>query len=187
VQCAGDEPIALMDWDSPLCCHRSLQNLRLLSTKRFASMRSVLARRNFDRPVDVRAPAGTYSELKANPKFYSDPDVNAAMRGVAGAGSAIQGGWLIKHAVAYPAIGAGIGALGGAGSGFFGAGKGEDPWSRAAEEAAFFGGGGLLAGAGAKWGRNALTNRAIRAAAPTLTGGRPMRRLRPRCGTWFGA
>ena len=119
------------------------------------------------------APSGAYSELKANPQFYSDPDVNAAMRGVAGAGGMIPGGWLIKHAVAYPAIGAALGAAGGGAAGFAGAGKGEDPWAKAAEEAAFFGGGGLLAGGGARFARNALTNRALRAAAPTLTSGAP--------------
>ena len=119
------------------------------------------------------APSGAYSELKANPQFYSDPDVNAAMRGVAGAGGMIPGGWLIKHAVAYPAIGAGIGALGGGATGYFGAGKGEDPWSRALEEAAVFAGGGLAAGYGGGAARNALTNRALRAAGPTLTSGAP--------------
>ena len=71
------------------------------------------------------APSGAYSELKANPQFYSDPDANAAMRGVAGAGSAIPGGWLIKHAVAYPAIGAALGRATAAWTGFAGAGKDE--------------------------------------------------------------
>ena len=119
------------------------------------------------------APSGAYSELKANPQFYSDPDANAAMRSVAGAGSAIPGGWLIKHAVAYPAIGAALGAGYGGVTGFAGAGKDEDPWSRALEEAALFGGGGLAAGAGARWTKNYLTNRALGAAGPTLTSGAP--------------
>jgi hypothetical protein len=117
------------------------------------------------------APAGAYSELKSNPQFYSDPDVNAAMRGVAGAGAMIPGGWLIKHAVAYPAIGAALGAASGGVAGFAGAGKDESPWARAGEEALLFGGGGLAAGFGAKAGRNILTDRALRAAGPTLTGG----------------
>jgi hypothetical protein len=95
------------------------------------------------------APGGAYSELKASPQFYSDPDVNAAMRGVAGAGSAIPGGYLVKHALAYPLIGAGLGALGGGTAGFFGAAKDENQWTRAAEEALMFGGGGLAAGYGA--------------------------------------
>ena len=68
--------------------------------------------------------------LKNNPQFYQG-DADTAMKGLAGAGGWVPGGYLVKHAIVYPTVGAALGALGGGVSGYSGAGKGEDPWLRA--------------------------------------------------------
>jgi hypothetical protein len=116
------------------------------------------------------APAGASQALKSNPKFYTDPDVNAAMQSVASVGQSIPSQYLLKHAVAYPVIG---GALAGAAHGGSTAGPGENPWGKAAQEAIEVGGGGLAVGLGAKGYANLAANRAIARAAPTLTAGAP--------------
>jgi hypothetical protein len=165
---SGHAPgVAAQLQDAATAAHMRLENARMLEEWRRAA----------DIPgsggIGEVAPGGAQAELLKHPQFYSDPDVNTAMKSVAGAGGMIPGGWLIKHAVAYPAAGAAIGAVTGAGSGFFGAGKDESPGARALERALEYGGSGALAGFGARYGRDILTNRAIRAAGPTLTSGAP--------------
>jgi hypothetical protein len=107
-----------------------------------------------------------YDALKANPQFYADPAVNAAMRKVAGAGSWIPPSYLFKHALAYPVAGALVG-------GGHGLATGDDPWTRAGEEALIGTGVGLTAGYGLPFLRNRLVGGALTQAAPTLTAGAP--------------
>ena len=103
-------------------------------------------------------------ELKANPQFYTDPDVNAAMSSVAGAGSWIPPSYLFKHALAYPLAG----ALVGGGHGYESGG-----WEQAGQEALEMGTVGALASYGLPAWRNALVRGALKQAAPTLTAGAP--------------
>ena len=106
-------------------------------------------------------------ELKTNPQFYTDPDVNAAMRSVAGAGSWLPPSYLFKHALAYPVAGALIGG------GHRLATGGDNPWWKAGQEALEYGGAGIAAGYGIPAVRSGLVSRAMTQAAPTLTAGAP--------------
>ena len=105
--------------------------------------------------------------LKGDPQFYTDPDVNAAMRSVAGAGSWLPPSYLFKHALAYPVAGALIGGGHGYATG------GENPWEHAGTEALEMGGAGIAAGYGLPAGRSGLVSQALKRAAPTLTTGAP--------------
>ena len=105
--------------------------------------------------------------LKADPQFYTDPDVNAAMRSVAGAGSWLPPSYLFKHALAYPVAGALAGGVHGYATG------GDNPWAHAGQEALEVGGAGALTSYGLPAFRSLLTSQALKGAAPTLTAGAP--------------
>ena len=105
--------------------------------------------------------------LKKDPQFYTDPDVNAAMRSVAGAGSWLPPSYLFKHALAYPVAGALAGGVHGYATG------GDNPWAHAGQEALEVGGAGALTSYGLPAFRSLLTSQALKGAAPTLTAGAP--------------
>ena len=117
--------------------------------------------------VGETGPAWAHGELKANPQFYADPDVNAAISSVARTGSWLPPGYLFKHAFAYPVAGALVGGAHGYATG------GENPWEHAGQEALEMGGAGFAASYGLPALRNYLADRALTRAAPTLTAGAP--------------
>ena len=106
-------------------------------------------------------------ELKSNPQFYADPDVNQAMRSVGGAGTWLPPSYLFKHAFAYPLAGGLAGGVHGYETG------GDSPWTHAFTEAGTTGGALALASYGLPGARNYLVNKALKEAAPTLTAGAP--------------
>ena len=116
--------------------------------------------------VGQTIPDAAQSALKNNPQFYTG-DADAAMRSLAGAGGWVPGGYMMKHAIAYPLAGAVAGGVHGYATG------GSDPWTRAAEEAGTGLVGGFAAGKVAPMIKSGLVKRALSTAGPTLTAGAP--------------